>query len=406
MLKLPVMKMTVIGKALIILALVSILPACQAIFPVVSPSPVVTATPTSTITPTPPPTSTPTQTPTPSPTPTITPTPTPLLLALPGTALPDSLPAITLANAGQVSGLATWQEAPITDMAWAPSGSSLAVATDSLITLYDPQTRQKQRSLYPTTQGVVAITFDPTGSWLVAGSNQGTLDTGFQSDLQLWFGEELKPVGILFTSPSGISDLVFSPQNNLFAASYTAPLEAGNRIDFWNPATWTITGTLQTGAVLQTAFSPGGSIFATTPDRYAIHIWDLAARGERAFNLPTSFTGAVNVLAFAPSGLTLATGHYDGRILLWDLFTGAQTLAMQTNGVVESLAFSPDGSLLASGSGFNDQAVRLWNPATGDLLNTLQGHASGVNHLAFSPKGEYLASGSFDGSLRLWGVRP
>ena len=325
---------------------------------------------------------------------------------MPGTPLPETLPAISLTNARQVSGLAAWQEAPVTDLAWTPTGSRLAVATDSIITLYEPTTRQKLRSLYPPTAGVVAIAFDPTGSWLVAGSNQGSPETGFQSDLQLWFGEELQPVGVLYSIPQGISDISFSPQSNLFAAAYTAPSEAVNSVEFWNPATWTITGTLQTGQVLQTAFSPGGSIFATTPDRYAIHIWDLAARGKRALNLPTSFTGAVNVIAFAPTGLTLATGHYDGKIIVWDLFTGTQTLAMQTDGVVESLAFSPDGSLLASGHGYDDQSIRLWNPASGELLATLEGHTSGVNQLAFSPEGEYLASGSFDGSLRLWGIRP
>jgi WD40 repeat protein len=39
-------------------------------------------------------------------------------------------------------------------------------------------------------------------------------------------------------------------------------------------------------------------------------------------------------------------------------------------------------------------------------LNRLPGHNSGVNNLAFSPGGQYLASGSFDGMLRLWGIRP
>lgn len=395
------------GFSIIITVLLAmLLTACQTLSPQSTPTPFIPPTLTPTASSTPLPTQTPTSTPAPTATPTITPTPTPLLLVEGNTPLPDNLAPITIANAGQVSGLALWQTSPVTDLAWKPDGSSLAVATETSITLYNPVTREIQGSLQPANRGLVALAFDPSGLWLAAGTRQGSLDEGFTSELELWYGETLDSVGVINTSAQGISDIGFSPARNLFSAAYTAPLEADNRIDFWNPATWTITGTLKTGTSLQTAFSQGGSIFASTPDRYAISIWDLAASGRRVFNLPTSFTGAVNVLAFAPSGLTLATGHYDGRIILWDLFTGTQTLSMQTDGVVDSLAFNPDGTLLASGSGFDDQSIRLWNPATGDLLNTLPGHTNAVNNLAFSPSGQYLASGSFDGTLRLWGIRP
>ena len=153
------------------------------------------------------------------------------------------------------------------------------------------------------------------------------------------------------------------------------------------------------------ALAPAGGFVASVPYRYAIGLWRLRD-GKLLNTLYTSFTGAVSSLAFNPAGNLLATGHYDGAIRIWDIGSGQAVVTMQTEGVVQSLAFSPDGSLLASGSSYQDSAVRLWKSADGTLLRTLEGHTAGVEYLLFSPAGGYLVSASYDGSLRLWGIRP
>jgi WD40 repeat protein len=95
------------------------------------------------------------------------------------------------------------------------------------------------------------------------------------------------------------------------------------------------------------------------------------------------------------------SGSDDNTVRIWDPVTGALTQTLEGHlGSVNSVSFSPDGRLLASGS--EDNTVRLWDPATGALARTLEGHSGSVYSVAFSPDGRLLASGSIDNTVRLW----
>jgi WD40 repeat protein len=357
---------------------------------------------------TPRPTATPTPTPTVTPTPTATATPTQLLLVESGTPLPGQLAILSAGNAAQVSGLAAWRSGAVTDLAWLPDGTALASAGTETITFYDPSTRTRLQTL-EAGEGLASIAISPNGYWLAAGSRLYSEQMGSEyGTVQLWRGgpKDWEALGPLYVDDRGVSEITFAPGGNLFAAAFSAlEIEQNSSVEIWNTTSWAITRTLSLGTALNIAFSPDGRLLASVPDRYATRLWGMAD-GQVLQNLRTAFTDAVNSLAFSPDGALLATGHYDGTIRIWEAATGQLTLILQSEGVVESLAFNPVNSLLASGGSFDDTTVRLWSIETGELLRVLPGHTHAVEHLAFSLEGSRLASGSYDGSLRLWGVRP
>ncbi len=67
-----------------------------------------------------------------------------------------------------------------------------------------------------------------------------------------------------------------------------------------------------------------------------------------------------------------------------------------------AVAFSPDGTQLASGTGYANADIDLWNVKTGELISKLSGHYSWISGLQFTPQGDSLISSCADQTIRLW----
>ena len=107
-------------------------------------------------------------------------------------------------------------------------------------------------------------------------------------------------------------------------------------------------------------------------------------------------------ITYSPDGTQLAVASSIG-IWLYHLSTGSE-IALLTGHTdeVEFVEFSPDGSALASGGGYEDATIRIWDTNKREHLRTLKGHRSRVTSVSFSPDGNTLASGGSDGTVRLW----
>ncbi|TMQ32494.1 MAG: WD40 repeat domain-containing protein [Planctomycetota bacterium] len=109
---------------------------------------------------------------------------------------------------------------------------------------------------------------------------------------------------------------------------------------------------------------------------------------------------AVTCVAFAPKGLTLASTSFDEALSLWDPATGKELRRITGHPKLTSAAFSPDGQTVAS-AGW-DGTIRLWQAATGQPFRSLRAQGDRVLAIAFSPDGKLIASGEPDAPLSLW----
>lgn len=211
-------------------------------------------------------------------------------------------------------------------------------------------------------------------------------------------------------------------------------------VRLWDPATGTQVGdplighSARVNVVAAVPMSDGRTLLATGGSDGSVRLWD-PITGAPVGGPLTRAGRRLNAVVAVPlaDGRTLLAISSDDQelVLLWDPITrtyvsgpletahgpgpalrdpvtGRQVAGpmSQTHSVTALAAVPlPDGcTLLATGS--SDQAVRLWDPATGTPVGgPLTGHTFGVDALAVVPLSDgrtLLASGGGDCTVRLW----
>ena len=75
------------------------------------------------------------------------------------------------------------------------------------------------------------------------------------------------------------------------------------------------------------------------------------------------------------------------------------TISPDSKNIVAS-SFSGDGQILASTS--RDQTIKIWNVATGQLIQSFNGNF--IKVLAIAPNNQFLVTGDQDGQVQIWQV--
>jgi WD40 repeat protein len=151
-------------------------------------------------------------------------------------------------------------------------------------------------------------------------------------------------------------------------------------------------------------FSPYGTRLAAASGSAtagnSIKVWD-AGTGQEFLTL-AGHTSWVMGIAFSPDGKSLISTSLDGTVKVWSLLPGSETVTILSPPAVYGIrvAYSPKEQEFATNAG--DGTARIWNAETGELQQTLTGHAMETMSVAFRPDGTRLATGSLDGTAIVW----
>ncbi len=275
----------------------------------------------------------------------------------------------------------------------------LTAGTDGTIKLWEAATGRERAALQRPVMDLRKAVFSPDGKNLV------TME-GKDRTVKLWDvatgRERAKLITINEPGPRGEHDLIFSPDGKILATHENYNLR------LWDVATANQRQILRRVAYLK--FSPDGKRLVTGM-AFTSKLWDMAARKQLAV-FPE-----IHQAVFTPDGKILATVNkevadgktLDGIVKLWDAATGRLLDTLKLKGQAKEhilIAFSSDGKTLVTGgqSLFAGAGVfRLWDVATRKERATLTELTNQLREWKLSPDGETLAVRLAD-TVQLWEV--
>ncbi|THY70618.1 WD40 repeat-like protein [Aureobasidium pullulans] len=300
------------------------------------------------------------------------------------------------------------------------NGELLASASDDhTVRIWDTATGLTLFLLQGHTDYVEILAASQDGKYVASGSRDGKI--------RLWdaLAGELRCV--FKDDSTRVTAIAFMHDDTTIASA-----DENGCISFWEVSTGALRNKLNTGATAyRPSFSPDGGLFAVTPERGQIKLFDTVTG-----LLHSVFMGHGDLslaLEFSPDNTVLASGSYDTKVKLWDVSTMSNhdivkggrsakdfpldelvTLSQADsigplsihNGRLSlrgrPVAFSKNRDLVACT--LLNHTINLHNLETRAPPLMLDGHADRVYRLAFSPDNKLLASASSDQTLNLWDV--
>ena len=283
---------------------------------------------------------------------------------------------------------------PVTALAFAPDGLTLAAGVGRDVVLIDPSTGKPKAKFAGHLVPITTVQFTADGKQLIVAGGRA----GLFGAIAVW---EVA-TGKRLLDARGHADTILaaelSPDGQVLATAGYDRL-----VILWDPATLKPIRTLKdhTDSVYAVAFSSDGKRLASAGADRTVKLWDVAS-GKREQTLSDA-TAELYAVAFARNGATVFAAGVDRTIRAWNVADKEAPLirsAFAHDSAVIRLVVAADGKTLASSG--EDRTVKLWDVPTLTPRATLPAQPDWPQSLAISRDSQRLAVGRFDGSVALF----
>ncbi len=281
---------------------------------------------------------------------------------------------------------------PVTALAYAPDGKTLAAAVGRQVVLFDAMSGGPKTTLGEHPGPVTSLRITPDGGTLIAAGGR----PGMFGSVTVWDLAKATRRHDLRGHRDAILAADLAPDGGTLAtASYDRTLIV------WDLSRGEQRRTLKdhTDAVYAVAFSPDGKTLASAGADRTVKLWDLAT-GKRLRTLSDS-TAELYAVTFGAGGKTVLAGGVDRSIRAWQVDGPEAPLVNSVfahSAAVLRLVTANGKTLVSSGE---DKAVKVWDLATLKPLAAIPGGSDWPQALAISPDGHRVAVGRYDGSLAI-----
>lgn len=244
---------------------------------------------------------------------------------------------------------------PIFDIAFSPDGARLAsIDRYHAITIWDVASGLALRKMQGNTSRGNAIAWSPDGALVASAATNGS-DAAEDRGVRLWNPNDGSLVDKATAPfPNDIRSLAFAPDGTLFT---------------------------------------GGVGLGSSSIKVRRGAWASADEREPIAQLSVSPDGRFLAASLWQEDVVRVYEASSGRLL-------RELRSKEERNVVFGVAFSPDSRELASGH--TNGSIHIWDPESGERVQTLTGHTAAVGALAYAPTGGALVSGSSDHTIRIW----
>jgi len=304
---------------------------------------------------------------------------------------------------------------PVTDLAYSPDGSIIAVAVVKGadqggsppldVRLFSSTDGKLIATLKGHKKEASKLAFVPDGRFLISGAEDG--------ECIIWDVKEHRQVASLKGESEQVGYVAVSPDGKQLAIC-----DVKKHVEIWDIASRKRVVDFTTGeGIMCLAFSPKGNLLAGGTENGALRFWDMRKLKKiRESPSDDRHTKMVRALLFTSQGKELLSAGLDGRLTIWRVESNELILPageMHLSDTPETVAASADGRVIVFGcngglifydSSFLKERYTLPGPIC--LSHIAYETDDYIMATKFHPKKNELIIGGGDGKVKVWSDPP